>query len=176
MSQRHSMRVERFDKVNPSRVQREEFDCGEPSLNRWLAHQAPESMKTRFAVTYLLLDDDDAIVGYYCLSAGAVRRADAPANLTKRAPDPIPVIRMGRFAIDQRLQGQGWGAELLREALLQALSGSETIGARALLVDAISENAERFYQRFGFTASPIHPMQLLHDLRIVRDSAAPGTG
>jgi GNAT superfamily N-acetyltransferase len=163
--------VERHDKVTPTRLQREAFDCGEPSLNRWLLNTAAESMETRFAVTYLLVDDDDGIGGYFCLSAGQVRRADAPTQLTRRAPDPIPVLRMGRFAIDHRLQGQEWGAELLREALLRAISASRAIGARALLVDAINADAVRFYQRFGFEVSPIHPQQLLKDLRTIEASA-----
>lgn len=131
-------------------------------------------MESRDAVTYLLLDDeidDERIAGYYCLSAGAVRRRDVPSDLARRAPEPIPVVRMGRFAIDDTYQGEGWGAELLRESLLSAVSGGKLIGARALLVDAISENAARFYERFAFVASPIHPMQWFHDLRIVEASA-----
>jgi ribosomal protein S18 acetylase RimI-like enzyme len=81
---------------------------------------------------------------------------------------------MGRFAIDTDYQGQGWGAELLREALLSAVSGGQAIGARALLVDAINEQTSRFYERFGFVASPIHPMQLHFDLRVVEASAGLG--
>jgi ribosomal protein S18 acetylase RimI-like enzyme len=78
---------------------------------------------------------------------------------------------MGRFAIDSGYQGQGWGADLLREALLSAASGGRAMGARALLVDAINENAFLFYERFDFVASPIHPMQLHFDLRVVEASA-----
>jgi GNAT superfamily N-acetyltransferase len=165
------VRFERFDKAAPTRPQCEAFDCGEPSLNRWLSNQAAESMNTRFAVTYLLVDEDDAIAGYFCLSSGEVRRPEAPAALARRAPDPIPVIRMGRFAVRRELQGQGWGAELLREALLRAASVSGHVGARALLVDAIGDDARRFYLRFGFITSPIHPLQLLYDLRVVASSA-----
>jgi GNAT superfamily N-acetyltransferase len=164
------MRVDRFDKVAPTRAQREAFTCGEPTLDRWLVHQAPENMERRFAVTYLLMADDD-IAGYFCLASGQVRRDDAPPPIARRSPDPVPVIRMGRFAIHRDRQGQGWGAELLGRALLHAVSGSRQIGARALLVDAISDDAAAFYQRFGFTASPIHPLQLLYDLRVVAASA-----
>ena len=71
---------------------------------------------------------------------------------------------MGRFAIDRAHQGAGLGAELLREALLSAVAAGRLTGARVMLVDAISENAAAFYQRFGFEPSPIHSMQLLRDL------------
>jgi GNAT superfamily N-acetyltransferase len=164
------LRIGRFDKVETSRPQREAFDCGEPTLNRWLVHQASEKMRHRFSVTYLLLDDD-VIAGYFSLSPGQVLRADAPSTMARRAPDPIPVIRMGRFVIDHAYQRRGWGAELLGRALLHAISGSTQIGAQALLVDAISEDAAAFYRRFGFEPSPVHPLQLLHDLRVVAASA-----
>lgn len=121
------MRVVRYDKARPSKEQRRAFSCGEPSLDRWLATQARQSMESRDAVTYLLLDDEDdqeRIAGYFCLSGGQVELEAAPTEVSRRAPDPIPVIRMGRFAVHQDYQGQGWGADLLREALLSAVEGS----------------------------------------------------
>lgn len=173
------MRIARYDEVSPSKERRSSFSSGEPSLDRWLAGQARQSMESRDAVTYLLVDDeveDEPIAGYFCLSAGEVRRDDAPLDLVRRAPEPIPVVRLGRFAVDRTYQGSGWGAELLREALLSAVAGGTAIGARALLVDAISEQAAAFYERFGFVASPVHPMQLLYDLRVVDASARPEGG
>ncbi len=168
------MRVAHFDDVGPSKAQRKAFDCGEESLNGWLATQARQSMESHDAVTYLLVEDSpggEAIAGYYCLAAGSVTREETPSPMAKRAPEPIPAIRMGRFAIDRSIQGQGGGAELLREALLSAASGGKLIGARVMLVDAISEEARSFYERFGFIPSPIHPLQVLYDLRIVEASA-----
>jgi GNAT superfamily N-acetyltransferase len=168
------VRIARFDEVAPTKAQRNAFDCGEPSLDRWLATQAGQSMESRDAVTYLLLDeapDGEAIAGYFCLAAGSVSREAAPAPMARRAPEPIPAVLMGRFAIDRVFQGQGWGAELLREALLSAASGGRSIGARVMLVDAISDEAYDFYIRFGFTPSPIHARQVLYDLRIVEASA-----
>lgn len=166
------MRIARFDEIAPSKAQRNAFDCGEPSLNRWLATQAGQSMESRDAVTYLLMDgpsDAEVIAGYYCLASGSISRETTPTSMARRAPEPIPAVRMGRFAIDLAVQGQGWGAELLREALLSAVSGGKLIAARVMLVDAISEEARNFYVRFGFTPS-IHPLQVLYDLRIVEAS------
>lgn len=168
------MRLGRYDTVSPTTDQRNRFDCGEGTLNRWLATQAGQSMASRDAVTYLLVDDETgAIAGYYCLSAGEVRRDAAPPDLSRRAPVSVPVVRMGRFAIDYRYQGHHYGADLLREALLGAVAAGELIGARALLVDAISEQAKAFYLHFGFEPSPIHPMQLLYDIRAIAAAAGP---
>lgn len=163
------MRLVRYDNARPTKFQRSGFSCGVPSLDNWLRTQARQSMDSRDAVTYLLFDGD-RIAGYFCLSAGEVRKLAAPEGLGRRAPDPIPVVRMGRFAIDLRDQGSGWGAELLREAITRAASAALVIGARALLVDAIDDRAARFYERFAFVSSPTHPMQLLLDLRVVAAS------
>lgn len=172
------MRLVRFDAVAPSKQQRNTFSSGEPSLDRWLATQARQSMESRDAVTHLLIDGDgtapekEAIAGYFCLSAGSVRREAVPTAMGRRAPDPVPVVRMGRFAIDEAYQGSGWGAELLREALLSAVNGADLIGARALLVDAISESAAAFSRRFGFVESPIHHLQLFKALDVIKVSAS----
>lgn len=174
------MRLLRYDEAAPSKAQRRAFDCGQESLNRWLLTQARQSMATRDAVTYLLIDDEQPtgeqersgpVAGYYCLSAGQVSRAATPGELSRAAPDPVPVVRMGRLAIGRPYQGSGWGAELLREALLSAAAAVRLIGGRALLVDAIDEEAEAFYRRFGFLASPIHPLQLMCSLDVVAASA-----
>lgn len=164
------MRLTRFDRFMPSRAQRQAFTCGVPSLDNWLATQARQSMTRRDAVTYLLVDEE-FIAGYFCLSAGEVRQADAPPPLARHAPGSVPIIRMGRFAIASAYQGQGWGAQLLREALLRAHRGGQLIGARAIVVDAMSEHAAGFYERFGFTPSPTDPRQFLYDLRVVGKSA-----
>ena len=166
------MRIARFDEVRPSKEQRERFACGQVSLDRWLATQARQSMDTRDAVTFLLIDDDtESIAGYFCLSSGEISRQATPESMSRRAPESIPAVRMGRFAIDRAYQRQGWGADLLREALLRAVSGGTMVAARVMLVDAISEEARAFYLRFGFEPSPIHPMQLMYDLRAVAASA-----
>jgi GNAT superfamily N-acetyltransferase len=76
-------------------------------------------------------------------------------------PDPVPVILIGRLAIDSQFQGRGIGADLLRDAVLRTLQVAELAGVRALLVSAISENAKRFYEKFGFISSPADPQSLM---------------
>ena len=76
-------------------------------------------------------------------------------------PDPVPVILIGRLAIDTRFQGRGIGADLLRDAILRTLQAAEIAGIRAILVNAISENAKRFYEKYGFISSPANPQTLM---------------
>jgi GNAT superfamily N-acetyltransferase len=76
-------------------------------------------------------------------------------------PDPVPVMVLGRLAVDRAYQGRGIGRSLLRDAILRTLQAAEIAGIRAILVHAISEEAKRFYESCGFTVSPIDPMTLM---------------
>ena len=76
-------------------------------------------------------------------------------------PDPVPVMVTGRLAVDQTAQGQALGPALLRDAVLCTPQAAEIAGIRAILVQAISERAKRFYGKWGFTASPVEPITLM---------------
>jgi GNAT superfamily N-acetyltransferase len=76
-------------------------------------------------------------------------------------PDPIPVMILGRLAVDKAYQAKGLGRALLRDAVLRTLQAAAIGGIRAILVHAISEDAKRFYERSGFASSPIDPMTLM---------------
>src|SRR3546814_19884366 len=102
-----SVKHQRFDQANPSKAQRNAFDCGVPTLNRWLASQARQSMETRDAVTSLLLDDDAGeearSAGYYFLSSGEVARDDTPGKMGRRAPKPTHASNTVRYCCRERV-------------------------------------------------------------------------
>ncbi|MCT7992235.1 GNAT family N-acetyltransferase [Laspinema sp. C5] len=101
------------------------------------------------------------MIAYYCLANGAVAQITATGRVRRNMPDPIPVIVIGRLAVDRHWQGKGIGSALLRDAILRTLQAAEIAGIRAILVHAISEDAKQFYEKCGFTASPINPMTLM---------------
>ena len=76
-------------------------------------------------------------------------------------PDPVPVLVLARLAVDRRIQGQRLGVSLLQDALSRAVAVSHNARVRALLVHALHEGAKRFYEHYGFQASPTHPMTLM---------------
>ena len=76
-------------------------------------------------------------------------------------PNPVPVIVLGRLAVDKRAQGQHIGSGLLRDAVLRTAQAAEIAGIRAILVHAISEEAKRFYAGHGFVASPVDPLTVM---------------
>ena len=76
-------------------------------------------------------------------------------------PNPIPVLVLGRLAVDSQWQGHGLGTSLLQDAVLRSKAAAEHIGARVLLVHALSEDAKQFYEHFGFLTSPIDGKTLM---------------
>lgn len=136
------------------------FDCGEPVLNDWLRRRALQNQQSGASSTYVILDET-RVVGYYSLAAGSVARETAPGRIRRNVPDPVPVVVLGRLAVDRVFQGQGFGRALLRDAVLRTLQAADIIGIRAILVHALSERAKRFYEQCGFVPSPVNPLTLM---------------
>jgi GNAT superfamily N-acetyltransferase len=138
----------------------EEFSSGTPPLDDWLKRRAWQNEASGASRTYVVAEGR-RVVGYYSLAAGSVLHEAATGRVRRNMPDPVPVALLGRLAIDQGWQGRGLGAALLRDAVLRVVGAAETIGVRALLVHAISDEAKAFYERWGFRASAIEPMTLM---------------
>ena len=155
-------------KSAPEKLQPEhdvaKFDCAEPVLNDWLRRRALQNQQSGASSTYVVLDKM-RVAGYYSLAAGSVARETVPGRVRRNTPDPVPVVVLGRLAIDLDYQGQGLGRALLRDAILRVLQAADIIGVRAILVHALSEEAKRFYEECGFTASPINPLTMMSTLQ-----------
>ena len=130
------------------------FDSGEPVLDDWLRRRALHNEASGASRTYVVCMGK-TVVGYYTLAVGAVAHVEAPGRVRRNMPDPLPVMVLGRLAVDTRLQRRGIGKGLLRDAVLRTVQAAEIAGIRAILVHAISESAKRFYEGCGFVASPI---------------------
>ena len=147
------------EKLNSSH-QIESFDSGNSQLDDWLKRRALKNELEGASRTYVLCAED-MVVAYYCLANGAAAQIMATGKVRRNMPDPIPVMIIGRLAVAQQWHGMGIGRALLRDAVLRTLQAAEIAGIRAILVHAISEDAKQFYEKCGFTASPIEPMVLM---------------
>lgn len=147
------------EKLNPSH-QLESFDSDNPQLDSWLKQRALKNESEGASRTYVLCAGE-VVVAYYCLANGAVAQTTATGRVRRNMPDPIPVMVIGRLAVDRHWQGNGIGRALLRDAILRTLQAAEIAGIRAILVHALSDDAKQFYLKCGFTASAIDPMTLM---------------
>ncbi|PMS16813.1 MAG: GNAT family N-acetyltransferase [Pandoraea sp.] len=146
---------------------RSQFECGSTPLDRYLREFVTQDIRRRIAACFVMLDGD-FVAGYYTLSAASVALADLPQEVARKLPryPAVPVIRMGRLAVDRRYRGRGLGAALLVNALRRAAQ-SEIPGA-ALTVDAKDEQAADFYRHFGFSQFGDDPLSLFLPLASVR--------
>jgi GNAT superfamily N-acetyltransferase len=147
------------------------FDCGVPALDEWLKRRALQNEASRASRTFVVVATG-RVVGYYALAAGAVSHGEATGRVRRNMPEPIPVMVLGRLAVDREHQRGGLGAALLRDALLRTLHAAEVAGIRAVLLHAVSEDARRFYLHHGFAESPVDPMTLMISLAEVEKALA----
>lgn len=137
------------------------FDCGEASLDEWLRRRALANQASGASRTFVVADPSARVMGYYALAAGAVSHEAATSSVRRNMPDPVPVLVLGRLAVDRQARGMHLGAALLQDAVRRAMAVAEDAGVRALLVHALGEPAKRFYEHYGFQPSAVHPMTLL---------------
>ena len=150
---------------------RQLFDCGEPSLNDFLQRFARQNDTRGLGRTFVAVHaGETAIMGYYTIASGALTFDTVPEKLPRY---PIPVIHIGRLAVDLRARGQGLGEWLLIDALRRAALIAEQLGIYAVEVRALNDAARAFYLKYGFVAlldDPLHlylPMKTIRQLRLL---------
>jgi GNAT superfamily N-acetyltransferase len=88
----------------------------------------------------------------------------------------VPVVLLGRLAVDRTVQGRGLGSFLLIDALRRAQHSSEQVGIRAVEVDALDDAARRFYLKFGFVSLADDLNHLFLAMHVVRKLGLPPLG
>ncbi len=126
-----------------------QFSSGVPTLDAWLRGKARLNEARGGARTYVACDGD-RVAGFYSLAASSVERLRVSSQVRRNMPDPIPVILLGQLAVDEAYRGRRLGSDLLIDAARRSLSAAGTVGARAVIVQAVDERARVFYERFGF--------------------------
>jgi predicted GNAT family N-acyltransferase len=137
---------------------KEEFSCGNDMLDNYLHKQANQDIKRKLSACFVLNDKEtDLLKGYYTLANSSIAQELIPIEFQKKLPNSyksIPTTLLGRLAIDNRFQKQGVGKILLVDALKRSYEISKSIGSFAVVVDPIDEDAERFYDKYGFIKFP----------------------
>lgn len=164
--------IEPFDRLRHDRTG---FDCGHLVLNDWLATKVSQFEKKDLARTYVLVKTGVTnIKGYYALSNHTVVYESLPEDQAKSLPQiDMPVVLIGRLAIDRSVQGQGLGEFLLIDALRRAEYLAKKIGIRAVEVEAIDESAKHFYERYGILALADDPRHLFLPMSVIRKLRLP---
>lgn len=129
--------------------ERKGFRSGNADLDAFFERFAGQNhFRHHYGATYVALIDT-TVVGYATVAAGSIG-VELAAFTGRRPPGyPLPVLRLGRLAVDERFQGHGVGKQLLKHVLTVAAWMRDNVGCVGVLVDAKPE-AVAFYAKYGF--------------------------
>ena len=156
-----------------SKHNRKEFSCGKDLLDNYFWKQAKQDIKRKLSTCFVIADKKTNLVsGYYTLSSNSISNEVIPEYFKKKLPksySSIPTILLGRLAIDKNYQGKGIGKVLLIDSLRRCFEISDSIGIFAVVVDPLDDEAEEFYEKYGFIKLPDNgkmflPMKTIKDI------------
>jgi hypothetical protein len=135
------------------------FRCGKPTLDDYFAKHAVANSNRNIGITYVLRksEDDPAelprVLGYYTISMSLIESQAASNVMTAKLPRyPMPAGLIGKLASDERTRGRGLrvGETLLMDAISRILAAADVMGCLGIVLDALDEDAERFYLKYQF--------------------------
>lgn len=133
-------------------------------LDHWLKARALSNQQKGFTAV-LVVHEAGRVVGYYGLAPTAVVPAVLPRSIrTGQPPDPVPCLLLGQLATDTGWAGQGIGTGLVKHALQRCVQAAALVGGRALMVNAVDEEAAEFWRRRGFLPSKDDPLVLFRSV------------
>lgn len=146
------------------------FSCGVESLDLYLKSQASQDIRRKANAVFVLVPvaSPRTIAGFFTLCAYGIPPGHIPDEARKHIPK-YPIVSatlIGRLAISVDFQRQGLGSFLLAEALRKAYRNADVVGSSMVVVDAIDENAARFYVVHGFLRMP-DSMRLMLPMRTI---------
>ena len=148
------------------------FSCGKPALDHWLKRRALSNQQKGFTAV-VVVHDENRVVGYYGLAPTAVAPSTLPRSIrTGQPPDPVPCLLLGQLATDLNWAGKGIGTGLVKHALERCVAAAELVGGRALMVNAVDEEAAAFWSRRGFLPSKDDPFILYRSIGDIAASLA----
>jgi len=141
-----------------------DFSCGKLALDHWLRTRALSNQERGFTAV-LVVHDARRVVGYYGLAPAAVVPGILPRAIrTGQPPNPVPCFLLGQLAVDRAWAGKGIGTGLIKHALERCVVAAKLVGGRALLVNAVDDEAAAFWRRHGFLPSRDDSMMLFRSM------------
>ena len=136
---------------------RASFDCGEQELNQFLHTQAAKHMHAGISRTMVLPASNPLpnkktpICAFYSIAPSSISWDTLPESSAKKLPKyPVPVFLLAQLAVHREFHGEGLGKICLIKALEYLWDINAHMRAYAIVVDCLTENAERFYAKYGF--------------------------
>jgi len=177
--QQRSTRIEPFD---PDRHDRVGFACDVETVDNFLKKTANKLARADNLRLYAMTDASGALVGFYALNAHGIDYTELPPRYARTRPahGSIPAAFIAMIGVDARHQGQGYGGDLLVDALTRIAQAADAIGIAVVILDVLDDGGpeevarrKALYERYGFQALPSRPLRLFLPLATVRQLIVP---
>jgi ribosomal protein S18 acetylase RimI-like enzyme len=153
---------------------RDRFDCGNEPLNLFLKQTARQHAERGISRTFVLVAEDAAtpkpILGYFSLNLCQLKSEKLTPVEAKKLPRDVTGVRLGRLAVAQASQRQGIGKTLLIAAMGKFIDIFNTAGGIGLFVDAKDQDAQRYYEQFGFVPMPSNELELFLPVKTIQEA------
>jgi GNAT superfamily N-acetyltransferase len=137
---------------------RKNFLSGQAQVDDWLRAKALQNQAKHLSATKVLLDDSEAIAGYYTLAPTQIDFSDLPQEIARRLPHRLlPAAVLAWLGVDSDHQGRGLGRMLLAQSLRDCWEGGKIFPFVAVILDCIDHQAQTFYKKYGFAELPGRP-------------------
>lgn len=149
---------------------RDEFNSGDPDLDKFLKEDARRNTKSGIGTTKVLTDETKSIYGFYTLSASSLTLYRLPSEVQSRLPGypEVPAILLARLAIDQKYRGMRLGEMLLMKVFHDAVETLDKVGVHLITTEAKNDQASGFYKKYGFKPIPSNPNYLFITIKLIR--------
>jgi GNAT superfamily N-acetyltransferase len=170
--------IEPFD---PVRHDRTGFSCGVAPVDNFFKKTANKLAKAGNVKLYVMVNDDQALIGFYAINAHAVHYQDLPTRFARARPGhgSIPAAFIAMIGRDQRYSGSGFGADLLVDALRRIAQAADSLGIAVVLVDVLdcgdperTARRQPLYESYGFQPLPSNPTRLFLPINAIRELIA----
>lgn len=167
-------RIERFD---PARHDRDGFECGIPAIDNYFRKTANKLAKADNIRLYVMVAPDGDVIGFYSINAHAVDYVDLPAKYARTRPahGSVPAAFISMIGRDRRYRNQGFGSDLLVDALARTARAADEIGIAVVMLDIFDcgdplrvMRRKTLYEGFGFLPLPSNPRRLFLPITTVR--------
>lgn len=166
--------IELFD---PERHDRTGFSCGVSQVDNYFQRTANKLAKAGNVRLFVMISPEGDLVGFYALNAHAVDYLELPGKFKRSRPGHgrIPAAYISMIGRDQRFGGQGFGNDLLVDALKRIALAAEEIGIAVIMLDVLDcgdpqkvAARKAIYERFGFKSLPENELRMYLPVETIR--------
>ena len=168
-------KIEAFD---PAKHDRERFSCGVEQVDNFFKRTANKLVKADNLRVFVLVNDDNDLVGFYAINAHAVDYTDLPAKFARTRPGhgSIPAAYISMIGVDRRFSGHGHGGVLLADALTRFAKAADELGIAVVMLDVLDcgdpvlvEKRKALYRGYGFLPLPSNELRHFLPIATIRE-------